>query len=147
MYHHLSFRSGISQLSSFIIIYHLEVGFHNYHHLSSFVIQKWDSTIIIIYHHLSFRSGISQLSSFIIIYHHLSSFIIIYHLEVGFHNYHHLSSFVIQKWDSTSIIIYHRLSFGSGISQLSFGECLGLFVCGGQKLFRLICSWVIHIVC
>ena len=93
--HCLSFRSGNSQLSSciiiyhlevgfhnyhhlssFIIIYHLEVGFHNYHHLSSFVIQKWDSTSIIIYHHLSFRSAISQLSSFIIIYHHLSSFII-----------------------------------------------------------------------
>ena len=154
--HCLSFRSGNSQLSSCIIIYHLEVGFHNYHHLSSFIIIYHLEVGFHNYHHLSFRSGIPQVSSFIIIYHlevgfhnyhHLSSFIIIYHLEVGFHNYHHLSSFVIQKWDSTSIIIYHRLSFGSGISQLSFGECLGLFVCGGQKLFRLICSWVIHIVC
>ena len=102
--HVLSFRSGNSQFSSFIIIYHSEVGFHNYHHLSSF---------IIIYHHLSFRSGNSQLSSFIIIYHlevgfhnyhHLSSFDIICHSEVGFHKYHHLSSFIIWKWDFTTII-------------------------------------------
>ena len=47
IYHHLSFRSGIPQLSSFIIICHSEVGFHKYHHLSSFIIWKWDFTIII----------------------------------------------------------------------------------------------------
>ena len=63
-------------LSFLNMFYHLEVGIHNFHHLSSFIIQKWDFTIIIIYHHLS-------------------SFIIISHLVVGILIYNHLSSFII----------------------------------------------------